>query len=202
MRVSKKSLILAAWTAALISAATAAWSQPGETNESEAQQSARQSLIPVPGSKPDLYPPPRTMQRTGTAIKGARNSISIKSTDAGIIHYPPATIPQSTPFPQASAQSGCINCGVIDFIRIIGQENTHSAITSGIVAGTIAKEIVEHGAHPHSGRTGGHHPDYHVGVTMNDGTQQIIRVPDASYLHRGDSIQLIDGLLVPNHFNH
>lgn len=82
---------------------------------------------PVPESPPDLNKPPRTIHRIGTAISTPRNSISIKSTDAGIIHrQPPA--------------SGCINCGIIDFVNKIGQGNNLNAIASGIVAGTVARK--------------------------------------------------------------
>ncbi|HBV20976.1 MAG TPA: hypothetical protein PKM20_04035 [Nitrosomonas sp.] len=162
-------------------------------------------LIPKPGVKPSPGLPTRAMHRTGTAIVGARNSVSIKSTDAGIIHYPPV-IPV-VPVPHAPNVSGspyasnCINCGIIDFIN---QSNALNAMASGIVAGTIARKIGGHGVYPHPQNNAGRghpqhsgHQHYHVGITMHDGSQQIITVPDASQLHRGDRIQLIDGIIVP-----
>ena len=196
-----RSSVQAALTIAFISVTGTALAQSDETGESVIHQSAPQSFAPLPDTKPDPNLPPRTMQRTSTAISGARNSISIKSTDAGIIHYPPAVLPPNTPPPsQPPALSGCIYCGVIDYIRIIDQENTYNAITSGIVAGTIAKEISGHGAYAQSGHKR-QHSHYHVGIIMQDGSQQIIRVPDVSHLHHGDSIQLIDGVIVPEQPN-
>ncbi|MBX3640259.1 MAG: hypothetical protein KF888_07070 [Nitrosomonas sp.] len=173
-------------------------------HESPQQQThATSSLPPRPGIKPGPYMPIRTMQRTGTAIVGARNSVSIKSTDAGIIHRPAAPSVPLSPLPQSG--SNCMNCGVIDFINI-AQGNAINAMASGIIAGTIARKIGEHGAHPHVNHTPGrrnghsnqgHQQHYHVGVTMQDGSQQIIMVPDITGLHRGDIIQLKDGVLTP-----
>ena len=159
------------------------------------------SSIQNPSSPPDLNNPPRTIHRTGTAI-GARNSISIKSTDAGIIHrQPPA--------------SGCTNCGVIDFINKMGQGNSLNAIAGGVVAGTIAREVMRH-ATPHS--HGSNHPNtmsgvpgdhghtmtnpvnqYNVGITMNDGSQAVITLPNTANLQQGDRVRLVDGVLVPDH---
>lgn len=164
-----------------------------------AQSSSR---IQNPSSPPDLNNPPRTIHRTGTAI-GARNSISIKSTDAGIIHrQPPA--------------SGCTNCGVIDFINKMGQGNGLNAIAGGVVAGTIAREVMRHHATPHS--HGSNHPNtmsgvpgdhgnnmtnpasqYNVGITMNDGSQAVITLPNTANFQQGDRVRLIDGVLVPDH---
>ncbi len=155
-----------------------------------------QNLIPqsAPDSPPDLSRPPRTIHRVGTAISTPRNSISIKSTDAGIIpRQPPA--------------SGCINCGIVDFVNKIGQGNNLNAIASGVVAGTIAREIIRpHGTnHPDTmGGTHGDHSDsmanpsnpYHIGITMNDGKQAIIALPDAANFQQGDRVKLIDGVLV------
>ncbi|MCW5608362.1 MAG: hypothetical protein KIT26_09945 [Nitrosomonas sp.] len=175
-------------------------------NESPQQQThATSSLPPRPGIKPDSHMPVRTMQRTGTAIIGARNSISIKSTDAGIIHRPAAPSVPLSPLPQSG--SSCINCGIIDFINI-AQGNAINAMANGIVAGTIARKIGEHGAHPHTDHTPGRHAHqgqgqgqqhYHVGVTMQDGSRQIIMVPDITGLHRGDFIQLKNGVLTPEY---
>jgi len=154
---------------------------------------------PLPESPPDLNRAPRTIHRTGTAISGARNSISIKSTDAGIIHrQPPA--------------SGCINCGIVDFVNKMGQGSGLNAIASGVVAGTVAREILQYTPHPHPhdanhpNPAGGHHGNnmanpgnqYQVGVTMNDGRQAIITLPDAANFHQGDKVKLMDGVLVPD----
>jgi len=159
------------------------------------------SSIQNPSSPPDLNNPPRTIHRTGTAI-GARNSISIKSTDAGIIH-------------RQSPASGCTNCGVIDFINKMGQGNSLNAIAGGVVAGTVAREVMRH-ATPHS--HGSHHPNtmsgvpgdhgntmtnpvnqYNVGITMNDGSQAVITLPSATNFQQGDRVRLVDGVLVPDH---
>jgi len=154
---------------------------------------------PLPENPPDLNRPPRTIHRVGTAI-GARNSISIKSTDAGIIHrQPPA--------------SGCINCGIIDFVNKIGQGNGLNAIAGGIVAGTVAREVFRYAPYPHGANhpnpMGGAHGEqggnmanpgnqYHIGITMNDGSQATITLPDAANFHQGDKVKLIDGVLVPD----
>lgn len=149
---------------------------------------------PAPESPPDLGRPPRTIHRVGTAISTPRNSISIKSTDAGIIpRQPPA--------------SGCINCGIVDFVNKIGQGNSLNAIASGIVAGTVAREIIRpHGTNQPdtTGGTPGNHGGnmtnsgnpYQIGVTMSDGRQAIIALPDAANFQQGDRVKLIDGVLV------
>ncbi len=146
------------------------------------------ALVPKPKAKPHLHMPSRPINRVGTMV-GARNSISVKSTDAGIIHRHP---PGAT----------CINCGVIDFINIPGQGPGLNAIATGVVAGTIARSIGQYGPHrhntDHTGR-GMHNHHYDVGITMQDGSQAIITLPDASQFHRGDAVQLIDGVLVPHH---
>ncbi|MBK6957892.1 MAG: hypothetical protein IPH22_05445 [Nitrosomonas sp.] len=155
-----------------------------------------QNLIPqsAPGSPPDLGRPPRTIHRVGTAISTPRNSISIKSTDAGIIHRQPPV-------------SGCINCGIVDFVNKIGQGNNLNAIASGIVAGTIAREIIRpHGTNQPDttgGMLGDHGSNmanpvnpYQIGVTMSDGRQAIIPLPDATNFQQGDRVKLIDGVLV------
>ncbi len=155
-----------------------------------------QNLIPqsAPDSPPDLSRPPRTIHRVGTAISTPRNSISIKSTDAG-------TIPRQPP------TSGCINCGIVDFVNKIGQGNNLNAIASGIVAGTIAREIIRpHGTNQPDtagGMLGDHGSNmanpvnpYQIGVTMSDGRQAIIALPDAANFQQGDRVKLIDGALV------
>lgn len=159
-----------------------------------------QNLIPqsAPGSPPDLSRPPRTIHRVGTAISTPRNSISIKSTDAG-------TIPRQPP-----TSSGCINCGIVDFVNKIGQGNNLNAISSGIVAGTIAREIIRPHGTNQPDTTGGMPGDhgsnmanpvnpYHIGVTMSDGRQAIIALPDAANFQQGDRVKLIDGALVLDH---
>mgnify|MGYP003386101022 CR=1 FL=1 len=155
-----------------------------------------QNLTPqsAPDSPPDLSRPPRTIHRVGTAISTPRNSISIKSTDAG-------TIPRQPP------TSGCINCGIVDFVNKIGQGNNLNAIASGIVAGTIAREIIRPHGTNQPDTTGGMPGDhgsnmanpvnpYQIGVTMSDGRQAIIALPDAANFQQGDRVKLIDGALV------
>ncbi len=184
--------------------ATGACAQSAHADQQGHQQLPRsQSLTtqPLAESPPDLNRPPRIIHRTGTAIGAPRNSISIKSTDAGIIH-------------RQSSASGCINCGIIDFVNKIGQGGNLNAIASGVVAGTIAREIIRQTPHPHGadhhgagggihGHYGGNstHPgdQYQVGITMNDGRQAIIALPDAANFHQGDRVKLVDGVLVLDH---
>lgn len=188
----------------------AVMAQPDHLSDSTQQQTAIESYFPKPRTKPNQEFSSRTMQRTGTAIVGARNSVSIKSTDAGIIHYPPAV--PATPYPHYAPNqphvpsvSGCINCGIIDYISIVGQGNALGTIASGIVAGTIARQIGGYGTYSHPNQDHGEHTEhrgqqhYHVGITMHDGSQQVITVPDVSHLHHGDRIQLIDGMILPEH---
>ena len=42
------------------------------------------------------------------------------------------------------------------------------------------------------------HP-YQIGVTMSDGRQAIIALPDAANFQQGDRVKLIDGVLVLDH---
>ena len=156
-----------------------------------------QSTQPLPESPPDVNRPPRTIHRIGTAISAPRNSVSIKSTDAGII-------------PRQPAASGCINCGIIDFVNRIGQGPGLNAIAGGVIAGTVAREIIRQSPYPHGanypgamdgthpGNTAQPHDQYQVGITMNDGRQAIIALPDAANFHQGDRIRLVDGVLVPD----
>ncbi len=163
---------------------------------------SEQNAVPKPKSKPNVDMPHRTINRIGTAI-GVRNSISIKSTDAGIIHR------------QRLPASGCVNCGVVDFVNVIRQGNGLNAIAGGVIAGTVARKIGGYGSHEHAntnrntsenvlnGRRLEHNTTdrimhYDVGITMNDGSQATITLPDASQFHRGDKVQLIDGALVPH----
>lgn len=184
--------------------ATDACAQSANVDQQGHRQLPRsQSLTtqPLSESPPDLNRPPRIIHRTGTAIGAPRNSISIKSTDAGIIYRQPSA-------------SGCINCGIIDFVNRIGQGGNLNAIASGVVVGTIAREIIRQTPHPHGadhhgagGGIHGHygenrvHPgdQYQVGITMNDGRQAIIALPDAANFHQGDRVKLVDGVLVLDH---
>lgn len=139
--------------------------------------------------------PPRAVQRIGTAIPPPRNTVSIKSTEAG-------TIPRQSPM------SGCINCGVVDFVNKIGQDPNMNAIVSGVVAGTIARGVIGQLPHTHPGDT--HHSnDYHsggiatppsqpyqIGVTMDDGRQAVIAIPDGANFQQGDRVKWVDGVLV------
>ncbi|MDR4521525.1 MAG: hypothetical protein R3E36_13205 [Nitrosomonas sp.] len=152
--------------------------------------------------------PVRTMQRTGTAIVGARNSVSIKA-PMPVSFIAPQRHPPLSPLPQSG--SNCINCGIIDFINI-AQGNAINAMASGIIAGTIARKTVnmhirkpDHtpGRHAYQGQGQGQHQQhYHVGVTLQDGSRQVIMVPDVTGLHRGDFIQLKDGVLTPEYSGH
>jgi len=171
------------------------FAQSPSADHSNQPPSRSQSLTtqPVPESPPDLNRPPRTIHRVGTAISTPRNSISIKSTDAGIIHRQPPV-------------SGCINCGIVDFVNKMGQGNNLNAIASGIVAGTVAREIIRpHGTNqPDTTGMPGDHGDnmanpgnpYQIGITMSDGRQAIISLPDAASFQQGDRVKLIDGVLV------
>lgn len=149
----------------------------------------------------DQPKPTRKIQRIGTALGTPPGSVSIRSTDAG-------------PAYRRSPKSACNNCGIIDSINKINL----NAIASGVVAGTIAREVIRHTPHqsypyqspsPYSGypspSMGGipsqygstNHPNqYQVGVTMSDGSQSIIVLPDVSHLQHGDRVQLIDGAVV------
>ena len=163
------------------------------TNQLPPQQVTAQP----PGIPPDLNSrPPRAVQRIGTAIPPPRNSVSIKSTDAGVI-------------PRQSPMSGCINCGVVDFVNKIGQVPNMNAIVSGVVAGTIARGVIGQVPHgPHSGDM--HHPHdshpdgyamqpsqpYQIGVTMDDGRQAVIAIPDGTNFQQGDRVKWVDGVLV------
>ncbi|UJP03014.1 MAG: hypothetical protein LZF85_00675 [Nitrosomonas sp.] len=161
-------------------------------------QSQRLATQPLPENPPDINRPPRTVHRVGTAIGAPRNNVSIKSTDAGAI-------------PRQPAASGCINCGVINSInRIIGQGPGLNAIAGAVAAGTVAREIIRQNPYPHDtnypgavngahmGNTTQPHDQYQVGITMNDGRQAIIALPDAANFHQGDRIRLVDGVLVPD----
>jgi hypothetical protein len=142
--------------------------------------------------------PPRTIHRIGTAISAPRNSISIKSTDAGAIR-------------RQSPVSGCTNCGIIHSINKIGQGSGMNAIAGGIIAGTVAREITRQIPHPHN-------PDYpqapsdnyynqegniiypgnqyQINITMDDGRQAIIALPEGASFQQGDRVKWVDGALI------
>ena len=179
------------------SVTTIAFAQSSGANQDQRQSSQSQRLTtqPSPESPPDVNRPPRIIHRTGTAIAPPRNSVSIKSTDAGIIHRQPPT-------------AGCSNCGVIDFVNRIGQGPGLNAIVGGVIAGTVAREVMRQNPYPHGtdnpGAIQGPHVggtvqppgQYQVGITMNDGSQAIIALPDASHFHQGDRVKLVDGVLM------
>lgn len=154
-----------------------------------------QSIAPNDQANPNMTG--RAIDRTGTAFSG-RNSVSIKSTDAGIV-------------PRYQQNSGCINCGTVDFINVIGQGAQNDFITGAIISGAIRNKIFRHGQDQHypiDPRMGGNtHPDhqqdnasthYDIGVTMDDGTQTVITHQNAPNFHRGARIKLIDGEFVPH----
>lgn len=190
-----KSIIVSASIFSIL-AGDIAFAQSPNADHHNKPPSGSQSLTtqPVPESPPDLERPPKTIHRVGTAISTPRNSISIKSTDAGIIpRQPPA--------------SGCINCGIVDFVNKMGQGNNLNAIASGIVAGTVAREIIRpHGTNQpdtmsgmpgnHGGNMANPSNPYQIGITMNDGRQAIIALPDTANFQQGDRVKLIDGVLV------
>ncbi|PTQ85054.1 hypothetical protein [Nitrosomonas ureae] len=142
--------------------------------------------------------PPRTIHRIGTAISTPRNSISIKSTDAGAIR-------------RQSPVSGCINCGIIHSINKIEQGSGMNAIAGGIVAGTVAREIIRQSPHPHNPdypqapgdnyyNQGGNiiYPgnQYQINITMDDGRQAIIALPEGASFQQGDRVKWVDGALM------
>ncbi len=175
-----------------VCATTVAFAQSSGANQDQRQQMQSQRLTtqPAPESPPDVNRPPRIIHRTGTAIAPPRNSVSIKSTDAGIIHRQPPT-------------AGCSNCGIIDFVNKIGQGPGLNAIAGGVIAGTVAREVMRQNPYPphgtgssHAGGTAQPHGQYQVGVTMSDGSQTIIALPDATQFHQGDRVRLVDGVLM------
>lgn len=164
--------------------------------ESAVAQSS-QSIAPNPAHKSEPNMTGKTIDRTGTAFSG-RNSVSIKSTDAGRI-------------PRYQQNSGCINCGTVDFINVIGQGGGIDLITGGIISGVIRNKVIRHGQNQHypvdPRISGNMHQDhqpthdathYKIGVTMDDGTQSVITHQHAPNFHRGDRIKLIDGEFVPH----
>lgn len=177
-----------------VCATTAAFAQSSGAYQDQRQQSQRLTTQPAPESPPDVNRPPRIIHRTGTAIAPPRNSVSIKSTDAGII-------------PRQQPAAGCSNCGIIDFVNRIGQGPGLNAIAGGVIAGTVAREVMRQNPYPHgTGNPGAihgphaggviqPHEQYQVGITMNDGSQAIIALPDATHFHQGDRVKWVDGVL-------
>lgn len=183
----------------VMATAIAVAQQPvSESSQHSLPQSQSPMQQPIPATPPGIDKPPRAVHRIGTAIGAPRNSVSIKSTDAGIIHrQPPA--------------AGCSNCGIVNFVNRIGQGPGLNAIAGGIVAGTIAREVLQQSQH-HPGiihpETGDHHPInpggniaapgniYQIGVTMSDGRQAVVNLPDATHFQQGDRVKWVDGALV------
>lgn len=176
------------------------FAQAPNADDSHPQTARSQNLStrPQPENTSDLNKPPRKIHRIGTAIGAPPNSISIKSTDAGTPHRRPSA-------------TGCSNCGIIDFVNKIGQGPGLNAIASGVVAGTVAREIIRQspphphgsnyqgdmsGTHTHGGNMAYPSNQYHIGITMRDGRQAIIALPEGSNFQQGDRVQLIDGTLV------
>lgn len=165
-----------------------------QSTQSLPPQPRQATVQPAPEIPPDLNSrPPRAVQRIGTAIPPPRNTVSIKSTDAGAI-------------PRQSPLSPCINCGVVDFVHPLAQGQGMNAIVSGVVAGTIARGVIgsmqppHDGHHPPNHHGGGHtvppqHP-YQVGITLDDGRQAIIAIPEGANFQQGDRIRWVDGTLV------
>ncbi|GKS68946.1 hypothetical protein W03_09500 [Nitrosomonas sp. PY1] len=154
---------------------------PGIRNPVDANQSQQ----PVMSTSPENLQESKTkstrkIHRIGTAIPASPNAVSIKSTEAGMIRRS-ATLPSS---------SGCTNCGIVDFVSQSLQGNQMNAIVTGVVAGTVAREVI----HSRNAESNLNSP-YHVGITLNDGRQAVIALPDASNLQQGDRIKLIDGTL-------
>lgn len=146
--------------------------------------------------------PTRTVNRVGSTFSG-RNSVSIKSTDAGII-------------PRYQQPSDCMDCGIVDFVSPgHGYGYAADIISGGIMSGVIASKVFRreaHKYHPTDADMGrGTYPDHHfnggranhmmnydIGITMDDGTQTIIKQQTTPHFHSGDRVKLIDGVLKLN----
>ena len=139
-------------------------------NSTNINQSDQSVIRALPENLPEANKPTRKIHRIGTVIPAPPNAVSIKSTEAGVIRRP------------TSSPSGCMNCGAVDFIHQSLQGNQLSAIVNGVVAGTVAREIIRPGTNTHVPQN----PNYphQVGITLNDGRQVIIGVPDASHLQQ------------------
>ena len=168
--------------------------------EQNSPNKQKHTIIPRP--KPESNMPMRTVNSAGSTFSG-RNSISIKSTDAGII-------------PRYQHPSECMDCGIVDFI---GPRYAAGIIAGGIISGVIGSKIFRREAHKYPptdtdmgrGRGRGTYPDHHfnggranhmmsydIGITMDDGTQTIIKQQTAPHFHSGDKVKLIDGVLKLN----
>lgn len=86
-----------------------------------------------------------------------------------------------------------------------------NAITGGIVAGTVAREIIRQTPHPHNPdypqapgddyyNQGGNiiYPgnQYQINITMDDGRQAIIALPEEASFQQGDRVKWVDGALI------
>lgn len=197
-RIGSERIILGVIILAVMTASSA-WGQ-SSANLSQRSPESRSQAEEIS----DSPKPVRKIHRIGTALETPPGSISLKSTDAG-------------PASRRPSRTTCSNCGIIDSINKINL----NAIAGGVVAGTIAREVIRQAPHqtspypyqspypigsgypPHpmdgiNGQHGPmHHPNqYQVGVTMSDGSQSIIVLPDVSHLQHGDRVQLIDGAIV------
>lgn len=195
--VDFKSLVIAVNLVASALYANSSFSQTTNTEHHYRLPPRTQNLTPqsLPEIPPDLNKPPKTIHRIGTAISAPRNSISIKSTDAGVIR-------------RQSPASGCINCGTINSINKIGLGSNMNAIAGGVVAGTIAREVIRHAPYSHDtdhsqiidGRDERNiaYPgnQYQIGITLDDGRQAIIALPEGASFQQGDRVKWVDGTLM------
>jgi hypothetical protein len=157
----------------------------------------RQNHTITPRRKPELNMPMRTVNRVGSTFPG--NSVSIKSTDAGII-------------PRYQQPSECMDCGIVD---LVGPGYAADIISGGIISGVIASKIFRREAHKYhptdTGMGRGTYPDNHfnsgranhmmnydIGITMDDDTRAIIKQQTTPHFHSGDRVKLIDGVLKLN----
>jgi len=108
------------------------------SNSVNANQSQQPATSALPEQSPEPHKPARKIHRIGTAIPAPPNAVSVKSTEAGAIR-------RSTP-----PSSGCINCGIVDSINPSLQDNRLNAIINGVVAGTVAREVIRPGENTHS----------------------------------------------------
>jgi hypothetical protein len=133
----------------------------------------------------------RVINRVGTEFSD-RNSVSIKSTDAGII-------PGYQQIPE------CFNCGVVD---IVGQSGGLGVISGGIIGGAIGSKLIRrdlrqyyptgnaHDGHRHRGGSVDNTSYYDVGVTMGDEAHTVIKRQAVPSFYRGDGVKLENGVLV------
>lgn len=108
------------------------------SNSIDINQSQQPATSVLPEQSLEPHKPARKIHRIGTAIPAPPDAVSIKSTEAGAIRRP-------TPL-----SSGCINCGTVDFINPSLQGNQLNAIINGVVAGTVAREVIRPGENTHS----------------------------------------------------